>query len=317
VSPSWMRTPFPEHGLVLLGLKQRIHLNSDRIYATGYSMGGHGSWTMAILVPDQLAGVMPIAGSLNLPQDDLLDNVLPNLANTHVFVAWGRGDNRMANGKVSPTGGIAGTNQRTTKRTDELGLPVVWREDPEAGHSDVVPPQEEVFKLFSYTREHYPRQISKTFRALHESSHYWLEADKWIGVALDGQGDIPVVLQPDENAGNPDDVDAAITRALQRRVARLEGTVDGQTITVQRKKIHSLTIWIGDGMIDWAQPINVKVGGRQVFNDRIEPDLLVCLLQAVRTYDFERLRWAGIRYETRRPGRIVTRRTKFPPMYSD
>ncbi len=48
-------------------------------------------------------------------------------------------------------------------------------------------------------------------------------------------------------------------------------------------------------MIDWSQPVSVTVDGKRVFVGTLKPDLLVCLLQAARTYDFDRLRWAGLR----------------------
>ncbi len=55
-----------------------------------------------------------------------------------------------------------------------------------------------------------------------------------------------------------------------------------------------MTVWIGDGMVDWRQPVTVKAGGRQVFAGTLTPDLLVCLSQAARTLDFDRLRWATV-----------------------
>lgn len=88
-------------------------------------------------------------------------------------------------------------------------------------------------------------------------------------------------------------INDAIAWALIQQQGELHGEIDGQTITVTSKNVEELTIWISDGMIDWQQPIRVVAEGAEVFNGPVAPDLLVCLSQAARTYDFDRLRWAA------------------------
>ncbi|MFQ5805495.1 MAG: hypothetical protein ACE5I3_03485 [Phycisphaerae bacterium] len=69
---------------------------------------------------------------------------------------------------------------------------------------------------------------------------------------------------------------------------------------------------LGDDMIDWDQLVSLKVNGRKAFEGKLEPDLFVCLTQAVRTYDFERLRWTGLRFKSGSRTKIVTGHTPFP-----
>lgn len=49
--------------LEVLGLAQRtLHTDPTRVYLTGHSMGGHGSWQLATRYPDRFAAVGPSAG---------------------------------------------------------------------------------------------------------------------------------------------------------------------------------------------------------------------------------------------------------------
>lgn len=49
-------------------LEQTYSVDSSRIYLTGLSMGGFGSWTLAAQLPDRFAAVAPICGKGN-PDD--------------------------------------------------------------------------------------------------------------------------------------------------------------------------------------------------------------------------------------------------------
>ena len=42
----------------------RYRVDLDRIYATGLSMGGRGTWVQAIDYPDRFAAIAPICGSI-------------------------------------------------------------------------------------------------------------------------------------------------------------------------------------------------------------------------------------------------------------
>jgi len=59
--------------------------------------------------------------------------------------------------------------------------------------------------------------------------------------------------------------------------------------------VGEMTVWIGDGMVDLEQPVALEVDGRRVFEGTLARDLDLCLSEAARTRDFDRLRWAGLR----------------------
>lgn len=43
-------------------LSEKLKVDPDRIYVTGLSMGGFGTWRLASMIPDRLAAVAPICG---------------------------------------------------------------------------------------------------------------------------------------------------------------------------------------------------------------------------------------------------------------
>ena len=47
---------------VLRLVKQKLNIDSTRVYLTGHSMGGHGTWHLGALYPDQFAAIGPSAG---------------------------------------------------------------------------------------------------------------------------------------------------------------------------------------------------------------------------------------------------------------
>ena len=51
---------------VLLALADHVvqsyHIDPDRVYVTGYSMGGAGTWGLAVAAPERFAAIAPLAG---------------------------------------------------------------------------------------------------------------------------------------------------------------------------------------------------------------------------------------------------------------
>ncbi|MBU0638704.1 MAG: hypothetical protein KKB50_07560 [Planctomycetes bacterium] len=301
--------PVGEHTTILLALRKLVRVDSDRVYVMGYSMGGHTTWTLVVLYADQFAGAMPVAGSFALPGlDQLWVSFWPNIANTHILQVWGAQDTAGADGKESLHGGIAGMNRMVQAAAEKLTLPIISYEFADLGHGGVVPPQELRNAFFRRRRVQYPPQVEHTFRFLHQARAYWLEGHTWVGDQWSSGRLGNIDARPDEEP------EEALRRAIRARLGQLRGTIDGQTVDVRRKHIGELTIWFGDGMIDWEQPVTVKVSARKVFEGKLDPDLYVCLSQAARTYDLDRLRWAGLRFKSGSKARIVTAETAFPPV---
>ena len=55
---------------VLDSAREEFHADPKRIYLTGLSMGGYGSWELALTRPDQFAALVPICGALLAPREE-------------------------------------------------------------------------------------------------------------------------------------------------------------------------------------------------------------------------------------------------------
>jgi len=304
-----------DHLAILRAVRQAVHVDSDRIYALGYSLGGYAAWAVACLHADQLAGAVPISSAFSIPptDDGLWRTMLPNFVHLPVLNVWGAQDTLEVLGVRGPEslGGMAALNQRLVQWTKGMSLPL-WRnlEIPGKGHGGATPPAAALFEVLSARREHYPRRVEHNFRHVHQGHSYWLEADSWEGGHWGG--DLPTYQKrPGETEGQ------AFGRVVRELLGHLRGEVVGQTLRVDRRHVGELTVWVGEGMVDWTKPVTVELAGKKAFSGLLKPDLLVCLSQAARSLDFDRLRWAGVRVDAHGKGEPVTDKTPFPPLLPD
>ena len=299
----------PEHTVFLRAIKHHVNVNSNRVYVLGYDVGGHAAWLLAVSQPDDFAGVISVSGALLLPSPVLDDTFLRNVANLPVLAVWGKQDTLDAAGKPRDDGGIAGLDTRLVATAKRLKVPVEGVEDPTKGHGDVTIPPEALKKLLAHERPVAPAKVDKHFRAVGQSSTYGLEGDGWMGDALNGKK-LEVIVEPGEDVNSRTDFDKAFARAFRIRLAELLGDAKGQALTVTRRKVNIVTVWLYDGLVDLAQPVTLTIGATKVFNGKMTPSLLLALPQAAKTWDFERLRWAGLQSEASKDAKPVTVDTK-------
>lgn len=285
---------------ILRAVRKLVNIDSDRVWVTGYSAGGCASWALAVLQPDDFTAVVPVAGSLYIGSQT--PAFLGNTAHTYVLNVWGARDNLP--GWDADEIGIAESNRRLQAEVERLGLPVDSYEYPSLGHGSIVPPRELFMPALRRQREHYPKRVNHRFQHPCQAKAYWLERNARPG-ELAARRPVPLDPRPGES------VNRAIERALDSQRGVLRGLIEGQTIRVDAENAEEITVWIGDGMIDWHKPVRVLMGDHEVFNDTIEPDLSVCLTQAARTRDFDRLRWAGLLVRAAATAELVTGATTF------
>lgn len=303
--------PVAEFPTLLHALRRAVHLDSDCVYVLGYSRGGHTAWTLAVTQPDQFAGVVPLAGYFNmLYPEQLWGSFVPNLAHLPVLCVWGADDVMNADGSRSARDGIAGMNRSFDKVAQGLGVKLEMVELPDCGHSDVVPPAAALHTLLTQTRVHSPEHVQHTFRHSICGSAYWVEVDDWRGDQWTDEKR-RISATPEEVARN--EVLEKAARLYRGLLGEADAQRTGQQIALSRKHFRTATVWLHEGMVNWDEPVELKVSGRVAFTGRIAPDLYVCLSQAARTWDFDRLRWAGLRYDGTRTT-PVDATTEFPTL---
>lgn len=93
-------------------------IDKMRVHLTGYSMGGHGTWSMATRYPDRFASVTPFFG--------YLDYLLPeNLMDVPLWNSHGLQDFRVHSGQ----------SDYIVSQLNQHGKDLVYRKYPNSGHS--------------------------------------------------------------------------------------------------------------------------------------------------------------------------------------
>ena len=306
--------PFtPEHPAMLREIKKTVHVDSDRTFSIGYSLGGYMSWTLAILHPDLLAGAMPMASTISIPGDlgGGWEQITRNFAHLPILHVWGSADTLGVpglEGRDQGAGTMSSFNEMFSPYISKLGLKTVKdHRIAGAGHGGANPKKELVADLLKSERVRWPKKVQHQFRHLHQGSAYWLEAHEWQG---EGWFDFGRRIERKKGETWP----AAYGRVFLAEMGELQGEIVGQKIQVNVKHVSDFTIWLSPELIDLNQPIEVELGGKKVFAGKVEPNLAVLLNQVERTRDFERLRWAGIRIDATGNAKIVDSATVFPPL---
>lgn len=300
-----------EHVSVWRTLRQRWHVDADRTYLAGYSLGGETVLTLSSMHPGQIAGGIAMAAGAAYPTDvaGLPERFFAQLAPVEMLHIYGEGDTlnivglngRPQNITLAEQGELVEslTNELGLERYSVVGLGGV-------GHSGVFPTTEQALVPLSARRAALPEQFSHSFRYIHQADAFWIEGHEWLG-----DGWLAVWPEMDPEVGETDE--AALDRTIHSLLGRIDASVEGQTITVATQHLSDFTVWLHDGMIDWSQPIILTVNGNEIFDGIVNPSIEVALAQALRTYDFDRLRLAGIRVNvSTRTAHIVTQTESFP-----
>lgn len=124
IHPHWWTygaSGFPVQAL--LWARKNLFVADDRVLLTGYSMGGFGTWNVALRFPDRFVAAAPFAGGIAQSEylgtpDRKRRSLLANAAMVHLFVAHGGAD------PVVP----ARFDRESHKTLEEAGIPHAYHE---------------------------------------------------------------------------------------------------------------------------------------------------------------------------------------------
>jgi len=267
---------------LLTELRRRYHLDTQRVYVVGYSMGGHGAFALATMYADQFAAAVPLAGTLVLPLRQAYRLVLPNLMNLPVLAVCGEEDIGDDKRKVTPGGGIAGLNRHIKRLAAEFNLPIRTVELPGVGHRNVAPPADLLNEFLHMRREDDPGQVSHWFRYPAQGRAAWLRQKKFGGQPWQGT-QIAVAT-----TGRLD-VDEYVTNVIKKKLAYLGGRIEGQRIEAQIRKTADLEVLLNDDLIDLDQPITLVVDDKKRYQGKVRRKVGTLLEEVHRDWDFQRL----------------------------
>lgn len=252
------------------GLREQVHLrpldwvtrnfnvDDDRVYVTGYSMGGHCTWNLATMFPRRFAGGVAGAGIPLFEGSPFTVNMyLGNLSALSFWSIWGELDAR-----PPPGIGQMQANRAAAARLAELGnTKFRGTELAGVGHGGCWPkPREFTAFLDGAKRDCMPASFSHAFHLRRHSRGYYLEVVTLAGVPVKMHV-IPVRFDPKAPRA---EFQRKAEDYFRRVLFSFSAEFDRQanTLAVKLSRVRVVRLYVMDGMFDLSRPVTLKVGTR-------------------------------------------------------
>lgn len=284
-APWWYANQVDNVLALLDHVKRTYNVDESRVSLTGISDGGTGTYFYAMREATPWASCLPLNGSmLVLANPDVRADgelFLDNLTNCPFYIVNGGKDPLYPAKAVAPV----------VAAMERIGVPLVFRVHPEAGHNTEWWPEERG-PYEKYVRDHprvsHPRKISwSTERVDRYNRFRWLVVDRLGPRPSDTVFDGPATLAIALAGGHP----SATTPPFGRvDVERAE-----QTFLARTSGVSEFTLLLSRDVVDFSRPVKVSVNGRVVFDGRISEDLETLLDWAARDNDRSMLYGAALK----------------------
>lgn len=225
---------------------RRFSIDTDRVYLSGYSNGGTGTYYYSVHDPQRFPAVFSIMGfpfvknEPPISQDDM--QMLDNLKNTAVFLMHGDQDeevdvkgDRFASGYLRQKGYTVKYEELRGRghdiRLSEVGARLDrWF----IGHSRVPDPPIVTFRMNN---------------PLYRQS-FWLRIDQ------------------------------------ERRLpAEVSGQIKGNSVHIEASNVQLLTVFLNRHLVDLSQKVTISINGKQVYDEIPQPDVKTLLRTARQNLD--------------------------------
>ncbi len=245
-------------------VKHDYSIDTNRIYLTGFSSGGHGVWYMAIRYPSLFAAVNPVGAECPLPY------LLINLEHVPVYIIHGLRD------MVIPVEAA----RDACSRLEKLNYRVVYKELPDLKHQFPVSKTGEVLDWFrTNKRSLYPKRIKFSTDSRKYSVSYWIEITEFselVGQVAGVSRDISGRLIKPELFSETATIDAEV----RDEVNEIHLTTNG---------VKALRLYLGDDLINMERPLRVYINGKAVYFGKVERSVRTILDTVKKRNDREAL----------------------------
>jgi predicted esterase len=261
----WHRVQVDNILRLLDRLKRRYNVDESRVYLTGISDGGTGAYFMAMRASTPWSAFLPLNGSilvLRNPDIRADGELYPNnLVNKPLFIVNGGQD------RLYPVSHV----QTHIAFFERLGVPLVFRPQPSAGHNTSWWPMERApFEQFvrQHPRQAHPERLSwETELTDRYNRVHWLVIDRLGATETSGTFTEEEFFPRRKPSGRAD-------------LVRRANTIESQT-----RDVRDLTLLLSPEVFDFDEPITVMVNGREMFKDRVTKDVATLLKWAARDND--------------------------------
>jgi pimeloyl-ACP methyl ester carboxylesterase len=252
---------------------RNYHVDLDRVFLTGMSNGGIGTYLIGLNHTDLFAALIPMAGALPGPLMTLLDNA----RTTPFYLIHGAKD------QIIPSKYSQAVDDYLLKR----GYSVVYRE-----HHQVHPmagghffPREELPALIDWLAKQRripaPRQITIVRDRDHPGRDYWIRIEE---------------IGPEVGSFWASEEDPEETKRLAEGLyARMEARIgQDNLIEITTQHVRRYTVLLNNRLVDLKRPVRIVTNGQVSFEGMAAPDPGVLLEGARRRPDPENLVSAAI-----------------------
>ena len=233
-------------------VRRAYAVDPDRVYLTGLSMGGEGTWHIGLRHPDLFAAIVPVCGITDARQwigpanAALFDPALLGLTTAQAVAE--NAANLMVtffHGDVDPTVKVAQSRAMAERyrQLGWLGKNVRYNELPGVNHFAWVPAYRDasIFKLVSgVKRDPFPRHVIYRTYSLRYNQAYWLRID-------------------------------GIEHGLA--MAAIEGDRDDAKFTVRPDNVSAFSLLLDPKRVPADRPITVVAGGATIYQGPPRPVL--------------------------------------------
>jgi len=271
--------------------KTRFHIDADRVFLLGHSMGGFGAYHQVQRQPDRFAAVIASAGSWSLAQ-------WPVTRGTTLSIVHGTKDAELGVRDRHTDVAFARFAHELLSKKD---ISHAYKEHPD-GHS------------FGYGKPHvvdflkasrkvrrdpfFPHVVLASPVGYSTGKCYPVRHNRWI--TLDAADEAPLeydVLQRHGPGHTKDSTPEEWEQwklahtTVKRNGAMIEAVnLGGNRLKVTTTNVSRFTLWLHPTMVDFGKPIQVTVNGKPRFDARVAPSLATAL------ESFERRRDWGLVY---------------------
>ncbi len=258
-------------------LKRQYNIDESRIYLTGISDGGTGTYYMAMRESTPWASFLPLNGSLKVltnPEVRVEGELYPsNMTNKPLYIV---------NGGRDPLYPVADV-QTHVAIMKQIGVSLLFSPQPAAGHDTTWWRWERTpYERFvqAHARDPHPARLSwQTERVDRFNRIHWLVIDR---------------LGPGEADADLAEVDVF---ARTKPSGRVDAERKGNTIEARTRGVREFTVLASPDAFDLSQPIVVTVNGRPAFNAVARPDVATLFKWAARDNDRTMLYAAEIKVQ--------------------
>jgi dienelactone hydrolase len=251
---------------VIADVSRTYWVDPDRVFLTGMSNGGTGTFLIGLNHADRFAALVPMASALPRALYPLLENA----RSTRFYIIHGARD------EVMPVR----YSRELVSYLQENGFQVVYREHnkehPMAGGHFF--PREELPDLVDWLSVRHRLPVPGAFAVVRDRDHteplYWIRIDESRGAAS-------------FRASETDKEESA--RLQEGAWARVDGRIDGHTIAVRTDRVARYTLLLNQELVDLNQPVLVLTNGTVSFEGRLKTDGAVLLRHARAIRDPDRL----------------------------